>query len=86
MDAVDSVFYKEAVADGNLIGAYKFFESDDGKKVLDDLLRYCGWGPQDPTTMGEDDAKSILAMQRIVWRIKAMLNAEVQETEEKINE
>ena len=78
MDAVDKVFYKEATADGDLIGAYKFFESEDGKRVLGDLLKYCGWGPQDPTVMGEDDAKSILAMQRIVWRIKAMLNAEIQ--------
>lgn len=79
MDAVDSVFYKETVADGALIGAYKFFESEDGKVVLDDLLKFCGWGAQDPTIMDESDAKSILASQRIVWRIKAMLNAEVQE-------
>ena len=79
MDAVDAVHYGDAVADGDLIGAYKIFESEDGKKVLKDLLVYCGWGAQDPTIMDESDAKSILAMQRIVWRIKGMLNAEVQE-------
>jgi len=53
-------------------------EKVDGKVVLEDLLRYCGWGPQDPTVMNGEDAKSILAMQRIVWRIKAMLNSTVE--------
>ena len=75
MDAVDSVFYQDATAPENLIKAYSFFNTEDGKLILKDLQPFLGWGAQDPTIMGEDDAKSILAMQRIVWRIKAMLNA-----------
>ena len=80
MDAVDRVFYDNVTADEDLIGAYKMFASDDGKKVLADILRYCCWGAQDATIMDDSDAKAILASQRIVWRIKAMLNAGVQET------
>lgn len=75
MDVVDSVFYEDTEMDERLIDAYQMFNSSDGKIVLDDLLRYCGWGPQDPTSLDESDAKSVIAMQRIVWRIKAMLNA-----------
>lgn len=78
MDSIDAVFYKKAEAPERLISAYQFFNSDDGKVILEDLIRYCGWGPQDPTVMNGDDAKAILAMQRIVWRIKAMLNSIVE--------
>ena len=81
MDAVDRVFYENVTADEDLIGAYQMFASDDGKKVLADILRYCGWGVQDPMSMDDSDAKAILASQRIVWRIKAMLNAKVQKTQ-----
>ena len=78
MDAVDAVFYEETVAPQELISAYSIFTSDSGKVVLEDLLRFCGWGAQDPTLMDEGDAKSILATQRVLWRIKAMLNATPQ--------
>ena len=81
MDAVDDVFFKDATADEDLIGAYQIFDSKDGKMVLKDLLVQSRWGAQAPTLMDEGDAKSILASQRIVWRIKAMLNATVQETQ-----
>ena len=82
MDAVDGVFYENVTAEEELIGAYQMFASDDGKKVLADILKYCYWGAQEPTAMDESDAKAILASQRVVWRIKAMLNAGVQENEE----
>lgn len=75
MDAVDKVFYKDAEASEELVGAYQMFDSADGKIVLQDMIRFCGWGAQDPTVMDEGDAKSVLAMQRYIWRIKAMLNA-----------
>jgi len=78
MDAVDSVFYQDVTAPENLINAYSFFNTEEGKLVLKDLQPFLGWGAQDPTIMGEEDAKSILAMQRVVWRIKAMLNAKPQ--------
>ena len=75
MDAVDAVFYEEAEASEELVGAYEIFNCADGKLVLNDMMRFCGWGPQDPTTMDEADAKSVIAMQRYMWRVKAMLNA-----------
>ena len=75
MDSVDTVFYKDTEAPQELISAYEFFNSADGKLILADMIRFCGWGAQDPTAMGEQDAKSILAMQRYMWRVKAMLNA-----------
>jgi len=78
MDVVDKVFFEDTQADGNLIGAYQIFDSPDGKLVLKDLLVQCSWGAQDPTSMEEKDASSILATQRIMWRIKAMLNATPQ--------
>jgi hypothetical protein len=78
MDSIDAVFYKDAEMPEELITAYAFFNTDEGKIVLEDLLRYCGWGPQDPTSMNEQDAKSVLAAQRIVWRVKAALNAKPQ--------
>ncbi len=86
MDAVDGVFYENVTAEEDLIGAYQMFNSEDGKKVLTDILKYCYWGAQEPTVMDESDAKAILASQRVVWRIKAMLNAGVQETQGEENE
>ena len=86
MDAVDGVFYENVTAEEDLIGAYQMFNSEDGKKVLADILKYCYWGAQEPTVMDESDAKAILASQRVVWRIKAMLNAGVQETQGEENE
>lgn len=82
MDSIDIVFYKDAKMSEELITAYSIFDTDEGRMVLDDLLRYCGWGPQDPTTMDESDAKAILAAQRIVWRVKAALNAKPSGDEE----
>ena len=77
MDAIDSVFYEEVEEDEKLVSAYAFFNSDEGKLVLKDLLKYCYWGAQDPTILEESDAKSVLATQRVLWRIKAMLNCKV---------
>ena len=75
MDAVDEVFYKASEMDKDLIGAYQMFNSNDGKKVLEDLVRFCAWGAQDPTMLDDTDAKSVLAQQRVLWRIKGMLNS-----------
>ena len=75
MDVVDSVFYEDTEMPEALIGAYQFFNSEDGKIVLKDMLVQCSWGSQDPTIMDEQDAKAILATQRMMWRIKAALNA-----------
>lgn len=86
MDVVDKVFYKDAEADDTLIGAYQIFDSEDGKVVLEDIMRFTSWGAQDPTVLDELDAKSILAMQRIVWRIKGMLNSAPQTDKGEVDE
>lgn len=75
MDAVDKVFYKDAEASEELVGAYEIFNGPDGELVLEDMMRFCSWGAQDSTIMDEQDAKSVLAMQRYIWRVKAMLNS-----------
>ncbi len=75
MDSVDQTFYEGAQAPSDLIGAYLIFDTPDGRLVLNDLMIQCSWGAQDPTIMGDLDAKSILATQRIMWRIKGMLNS-----------
>lgn len=79
MDAVDKVFYENVTADEKLIGAYQFFATESGRLVLEDMLKQCYWGAQDPTVLDDTDAKSILAAQRVVWRIKAMLNATIEQ-------
>jgi hypothetical protein len=86
MDAVDKVFYKDAEADDKLIGAYQMFDSVDGKTVLEDIMRFTSWGAQDPTVLDDSDAKSILAMQRVVWRIKGMLNSVPQTDKGEVDE
>ncbi len=78
MDIVDKVFFEGAKVDERLAAAYKMFDSKDGELVLKDLMTFVGWGAQDPTIMEPEDAKAILASQRVLWRIKAMLNCETE--------
>ena len=82
MDTVDKVFFEGAKVDERLAGAYKMFNSKDGEIVLKDLMTFVGWGAQDPTIMFPEDAKAILASQRVLWRIKAMLNCETEKPEQ----
>jgi hypothetical protein len=82
MDSVDKVFYDEVTVPSDVSSAYQIFNSKDGAVVLKDLTRILSWGAQDPLLMNDGDAKAILASQKALWRIKAMLNSKPERGEE----
>ncbi len=82
MDLIDQVFYEGATCEEELARAYSMLDSKEGRMILKDLMVYTGWGAQDPTSLSGEDAKAVLTSQRVLWRIKAMLNCKP----EKMNE
>ena len=83
MDILDEVKYTDQPVDLELSQSYRaiFNGSPESRRVLEDMMNQCLWGKysNDPELQRE-----ITISQKIMWRIKAMLNG--KPTKQEIDE